>query len=211
MRISRFALLLLLLIGCNRATSEGLPAGVLYQDDFAADAGNWLLESDLDASASYADGQLHLSITTPNLVAWAELQDRTFDDFVLEIDATQVDGPDNNSYGVVFRIKNPSAYYRFDISGDGYYALTRRDEDEGGRWTWITEDWLESAAIHRGASTNKIKIVAQGSHLVFYVNGQQIAEADDSAYRSGAIGLNAGSFHEPGVTIAFDNLTIQKP
>ncbi len=213
MRLARLALLLivLLLASCTRVTEEKLATGVLYQDDFAADMGNWVLESDLDASASYADGQLQLDITFPNLIAWAELVDHKFEDFVLEVDATQLGGPDDNSYGIIFRMENPSAYYRFDISGDGHYLVIRRDKEGGGQWVTITGDWLPSEAIHKGASTNKIKIVAQGSHFTFYVNGQQVAEADDDTYRSGAIGLNAGSFHESGVKIGFDNLTIKKP
>lgn len=213
MRLARLALLLivLLLASCTRVTEEKLATGVLYQDDFSADVGNWVLESDLDANASYVDGQLQLEITFPNLIAWAELVDHKFDDFVLEVDATQLGGPDDNSYGIIFRMEDPSAYYRFDISGDGHYLVIRRDKEGGGQWVTITGDWLPSEAIHKGASTNKIKIVAQGSHLTFYVNGQQVAEADDDTYRSGAIGLNAGSFHESGVKIGFDNLTIKKP
>lgn len=205
---------LLLLAGCNRATSTGdpLPDGVLYQDNFGTNTGDWLLESDLDANASYVDGRLQLEITSPNLIAWAELTERQFDDFELEVDASQLAGPEDNSYGVILRMENPSAYYRFDISGDGYYAFTRRDEDEGegGRWVWITEDWLESEAIHRGNSTNKIRIVAQESHFSIYVNGQLVTEADDDTYRKGLIGLNAGAFDEPGVKIGFDNLTISE-
>jgi hypothetical protein len=214
MRLARFIIVgaaALVLMGCNRLTSEGLPEGVLYQDDLDADTGNWILESDMDANARFAEGQLQLEITSDNLIAWAELRDREFGNFVLEVDATQLGGPDDNSYGIIFRVKNPSAYYSFDISGDGYYAVRRRDEADGGSWTRITEDWLESSAIHQGASTNKIKIVAQGSHFAFYVNDQQIAEADDDTYRSGAIGLNAGSFHEPGVRVGFDNLIITRP
>ena len=159
MRLARFITLctaILMLMGCNRLTSERLPEGVLYQDDLDGDTGNWILESDLDANARFAEGQLQLEITSPNLIAWAELEDRQFGDFVLEVDATQLSGPDDNSYGIIFRVKNPSAYYSFDISGDGYYAVRRRDEADGGSWTRITEDWLQSNAIHQGASTNRI-------------------------------------------------------
>jgi len=213
MRLARLALLLivLLLVSCTRVTEEKLATGVLYQDDFSTDMENWVLESDLDANANYVDGQLQLEITFPNLIAWAELVDHKFDDFVLEVDATQLGGPDDNSYGIIFRMKNPSTYYRFDISGDGHYLVIRRDEEGGGQWIAITGDWLPSEAIHKGASTNKIKIVAQGSHFTFYVNGQQVAEANDDTYRSGTVGLNAGSFHESGVKIGFDNLTIKRP
>lgn len=216
MRLARFFMLLIVLLalaGCNRAIGGGeSSSNVLFEDDFGADTGNWFLETDTQAQASITSaGQLELDILAPNLIAWAELKEQSFSDFVLEVDATQVSGPDNNSYGVIIRMKDASAYYRFDISGDGYYAFVRRDKQEGGSWTWITEDWLASNAIAQGAGTNQIKIVAQGSHFMFYVNDQLVAEADDSTYRSGTIGLNAGSFHESGVKIAFDNLRITRP
>lgn len=215
MRLARLLLIIMLLplAGCSRATgSEEDSGNILFQDDFGMDTGNWFLETDSQAQASITSaGQLELNILAPNLIAWAELQEPTFSDFVLEVDAIQLGGPDNNSYGIIIRMKDAMAYYRFDISGDGYYAFVRRDKQDGGSWTWITEDWLDSSAIHQGAGTNQIKIVAQGSHFMFYVNGQLVAEADDSTYRSGTIGLNAGSFHEPGVKVAFDNLVITRP
>jgi len=214
MRLARFVFLcimLLIIVGCSRLTGEGFPAGVLYQDEFEADTGNWSLESDLEASANYTNGQLQLHITAPNLVTWVELQERQFDDFVLEVDASQIGGSSDNSYGVIFRVQDPSAYYIFEISGDAYYAFKRLDKVEGGRWVWLTEDWLESAAIRPGIATNRIKIIASGSSFVFYVNGQQVAQAEDSTYSSGAIGLDAGSFHQADVQIAFDNLIIRKP
>lgn len=212
MHKSKLALfLLILLIGCSSTSGKKLPSGVYYQDDFSADNGTWLLESDLDATASITNGRLTLSIDSPNLIAWAELKEQTFDDFVLEIDASQVGGPDNNSYGIIFRMKDPSSYYRFDISGDGYYALTRRDPTDGGSWVWMTGDWLVSEAINRGPSSNHIKIVAQGDQFEFWINGEMITTIQDGAYRTGSIGLEAGSFHESGVQVAFDNLVISKP
>ncbi len=214
MRLNRLFLVLISLVtlaACNRSTGEAPPDGILFQDDFEIDSGRWLLESDLDATATYVEGRLELAISTPNLIAWSELQETKFDDFVLQVDATQVAGPDNNSYGVVFRIKSPSEYYIFDISGDGYYRFWRRDKVEGGRWVEIITEWVESPAIHRGASTNMIKVVAQKDHFTFYVNDQQVAEAVDDTYRSGTIGLDGGSFHEPGVVVAFDNVIVTDP
>jgi hypothetical protein len=212
-RVGFLLFLLVALAGCNSAGPGGqdFPEGVLYQDDFASDQGNWLLESDLEATAAVLEGQLRVTIDSANLIAWAELAEQEFSDFVLTVDASQIAGPDNNSYGVVFRKQDPSAYYRFDISGDGYYALTRRDKADGGKWTWITSDWLRSDAINLGAATNQIEIVAEGSHFTISVNGEQVVEADDTAYRSGAIGLDAGSFNESGVVIGFDNLLIREP
>jgi hypothetical protein len=199
-----------LLVACGRRTDSQLPPGTLYSDDFDQNTGEWILESDLEANATYRDGQLVLQVNSPNLIAWAELSQRKFDDFVLEIDAHQLSGPDDNSYGVLFRMRSPSAFYRFDISGDGYFEFSRRNDDAAKPWTTLT-DWVASPAIKQGNATNRLKIVAQGSQFTFYVNDQLVAEATDTAYRSGGIGLNAGCFNEGGVEVAFDNLIISKP
>jgi hypothetical protein len=210
-KLIRISLFLFILTGCSNASGNNLPNGVLYQDDFSADNGAWLLESDMEATASIHDGRLFLNIDSANLIAWAELKDQKYNNFELQVDAIQVGGPDNNSYGVVFRMKDPSSYYRFDISGDGYYALTRRDAADGGSWVWITDDWQESDAINRGASANHIKIVAQDEQFDFWINGEKITSIQDGAYRTGTIGLDAGTFHESGVQVAFDNLVIREP
>jgi hypothetical protein len=203
--------LLALLAACGgQGPDQDLPAGMLYRHDFGEDTGEWILESDMDANAVYSDGQLVLKVKAANLIAWAELADRKFTDFALEIDARQLAGPDDNSYGVLFRMRSPAAFYRFDISGDGYYEFSRRNDDETNPWTTIT-DWVASPAIQQGANSNKLEIQAVGSHFTFYVNDQLVAEADDASYRSGGIGLDAGSFSEGGVEIAFDKLVISEP
>jgi len=43
------------------------------------------------------------------------------------------------------------------------------------------------------------------------VNGELIAEASDSTFSNGDIGLIVGSFDEPGVDIWFDNLSVKNP
>jgi hypothetical protein len=107
-------------------------------------------------------------------------------------------------------MRSPSAFYRFDISGDGYFEFSRRNDESDNAWTTIT-DWVESAAIQEGASENRLRIEAEGSRFSFYINDQLVAEADDPTYRSGSIGLDAGSFSEGGVEVAFDNLMVTEP
>ena len=109
----------LVLTGCSRGSESQLPVGVLYQDDFSSGS-NWILETDLAASAVVHDGRLQLMIDQANLITWAELEELRFEDFVLDVEASQVAGPDNNSYGVIFRMRGPSASAaRTDIGTPG--------------------------------------------------------------------------------------------
>jgi hypothetical protein len=215
MQTIRSALLILgiglMFVACNRSgPDQGFPAGTLYQHDFEENTGEWIVESDLDAAATYENGQLVLRVDSPNRVAWVSLAEQSFGDFVIETDARQISGPDDNSYGVLFRMRGPTEFYRFDISGDGHYGFLRRNNDDANPWTTIT-DWTRSPAIQQGANGNRLKILAQGSRFTFYINDQLVGEASDTAFRSGGIGLDAGSFQEGGVEIGFDNVVISEP
>ncbi|NJN80226.1 MAG: hypothetical protein HC797_07025, partial [Anaerolineales bacterium] len=44
-----------------------------------------------------------------------------------------------------------------------------------------------------------------------YVNGFQVAQAQDSTLTSGDVGILAGTFDTPGVDIVFDNFVVLQP
>jgi len=143
----------------------------------------------------------------PNQLAWA-FAGREFSDFHLIVEATQVAGPDDNEYGVLVRMEDTDHFYRFSISGDGYYLVSKYD---GEVWTPLSGDWMLSDAVQTGAATNLLEIVCQGATMVFLVNGEQLVQVEDADYSRGDIGLYAGSFFEPGVEIHFDNLRVEEP
>ena len=68
---------------------------------------------------------------------------------MLDVDATKLDGPDDNGIIVVFRLTDTDNYNRFDISSDGYYTLSiARD---GVRL--VISDWAASDAILHDSTT----------------------------------------------------------
>jgi hypothetical protein len=68
-----------------------------------------------------------------------------------------------------------------------------------------------SEAILEGEGPNHIQAECKGSRLALVVNGILIAEATDSTFSEGDIGLIVGSFDIPGVDIWFDNLMVKVP
>jgi hypothetical protein len=182
-------------------------ADLPWHDDFSDPASGWHAEVDAGAEVGYHDGALRILVQEANLLAWA-FGGHEFADFRLGIDATQVGGPNDNEYGVLVRIQDRDHLYRFSISGDGYYQVTKHAGDE---WERMTAEWPQSDAIHTGAATNHLEVVCQGSTMTFFVNGQQLARVEDADYRNGDIGLYAGAFYEPGVEIHFDDLSITEP
>ena len=87
-------------------------------------AGCFNLDSTPDVKRYEKNGQLHMEVLTPRILAWSLCENNTFSDFVMELDATQVEGVDDNGYGMVIRYNDSKdQYYVFAISGDGYYIF----------------------------------------------------------------------------------------
>ena len=130
--VSRLILasLALLLAACS-ASSPLTP--LPYLDDFATPAGGWKTVNDPAIQIQYRDGVLLFQIDELDQIAWSAPADRRFGDFTLEVDAAQVGGPDDNSYGVLIRYVDDRNFYRLDISGDGYFAVPSAGTAAGRR------------------------------------------------------------------------------
>lgn len=167
--------------------------------------GDWKLSADAAATVSVADGVLRVHVFELGQVAWASAS-RTYSDFRLTVEATQVSGPDDNEYGVLVRMAGDQQFYVFSISGDGY---ARAALYSGGSWSILGTDWTPSDAIQQGAATNVLEVEARGTIFVFSVNGTQVLQVEDAQLTKGDIGLYAGAFNEANVVIDFDNLEVQ--
>lgn len=207
-------LLLLLLLGCSQNVGvPGLPVGedVLFADDFSpGQGGEWQLEGDEQGQALLMDGQLLLEINAPNTVQYATLAEPSPSDFVLEVDATLTAGGLDSTYGILFRIAEAKQFYRFALTGNGYYMVERHNEDD--TWTRLIPEWEESEAINSGLNqTNHLAVRVAGGTFSVYANDQLLAEVADDRYPSGTIALSAGTFGQPGLRVAFDNLILREP
>ncbi|MFN2286259.1 MAG: family 16 glycoside hydrolase [Anaerolineae bacterium] len=169
------------------------------------DVGDWQLSADAAASVAVADGVLRVHVFEVGQVAWTAAS-RTYSDFHLSVETTQVSGPDDNEYGVLVRMDGDQQFYVFSISGDGY---ARAAWYSSGTWNLLGSDWMPSDAIHQGAATNVLELEARGTTFVFTVNGTQVLQVEDAQLAKGDIGLYAGAFNEADVVIDFDNLEVQ--
>lgn len=183
----------------------------LFRDEFVpGHTGNWLLEHDETGSTAIVPEQMLIEIAVPDLVQYATLKEPTLSDFTLEVDGRLMAGSPVSSYGVLFRKQGPQAFYRFAITGDGMYTLERHDPD--GARLMFTGDWRDSAAINQGlGTTNHLKVTADGPSISLFVNDQLLDQFSDQAYSEGTIALEAGTFRDGSLQVAFDNLIILPP
>ncbi|MDI7276370.1 MAG: hypothetical protein QME94_10350, partial [Anaerolineae bacterium] len=179
---------------------------VLFADDFADNDAGWDEGvSEVETRRFLEGGSYHIEVVAEDMASWStasEALDLT--DFVLEVDATPVAGPDDNGYGVLFRYVDGENFYYFEISSDGYYHFRSNENDE---WVQLIK-WTRSDAIKQGKQRNRITVLAEGDHFEFQLNGQRVATYEDDSFASGTIGLIAATGEEGGVHIAFDNLRV---
>jgi len=153
------------------------------------------------------NGQFKMLISAPNIVAWTDCTEEEFSDFVFEVDATQLGGPDNNIYGVLFRYDtNIREFYVLAISGDGYYVLAVDGPDR--EEPYMLTEWETSSAINLGNATNHIKVEAVGSNISYYVNDQLLGEIQDSTLSKGIVGVFVGTLDEANVLVGYDNMKV---
>jgi len=189
-------------------TLSPTPYPVLFEDTDFTDS--CTVESTKDVERFVENGQFNMRVLTPLFVAWTKCTTVEYADFILEVDAAQVSGPDNNIYGVIFRYGlDAKEFYAFLISGDGFYVFTvdGADLDEPE----ILVKWTESPAINKGAQSNHIKVFAVGGNIKYYVNDQLLGEVQDTRFGTGVVGFFAGTLKEGGVQVSFDNLKISQP
>ena len=192
------------------ATNTPAPemGGLLLEDDFESPTSGWESGEYDTGSVGYQRGVYVVTAFGNSDTMWGTANG-SFDDLVVEVDATQVSaGPDNdNDYGVICREQGNGDGYHLLISGDGFYTIARA---EGGSFEWLV-DWTESDVIQQGNATNRIRAVCDGSTLALFVNGHRLATAEDSTFTRGDIALSATSYEDVPTEVHFDNLTVRTP
>jgi hypothetical protein len=115
-------------------------------------------------------------------------------DFRLDVDASLSKGDPTNGYGVFIRGAmgsdgNLDTYYRFELYGDGTYAIFKGSDTNWNTLSNKVRDYTASSAILKGSQVNHISIIAKGSSMTFMVNGQALYTYVDNNYKSGSVAL----------------------
>lgn len=174
---------------------------LVLEDDFSQE--RWGVSRDSNHRQGYENEQYFIAVEAKDFSYWS-VAGVSFADFVLEVETNQVDGPDNNDYGLILRYQDDDNFYSFEISGDGYYTFNKAVE----RQFFSIIPWRESEAINLGSNSNLLRVEAVGPNFTLYINDELVDAAIDSDFSQGDIGLLVGTYEEPGAHIAFDNLKV---
>jgi hypothetical protein len=129
---------------------------------------------------------------------------KPYTDARITIQSTQIGGPADSPYGIVFRVSSLSDFYGFEVSGNGTWFVWKC---AGGKCEKIVPSTQTSALHGDIGETNTLSVLMQASHFEFFINGEKVGTVNDESYTSGNVGLEAGK----GVEVTFSNLTIAVP
>jgi hypothetical protein len=172
---------------------------LLFYDDFTNPASGWTEYRGEDYDHFYKSGEFHMRVTKLNSTgnAWMLIRDQGMR-YRLQVRAWRLEGPDVNSYGLIFGGQNDDNYSIFRISDSGSYQLAKQLE---GQWQELIP-WTKTPLVNKGAS-NLLGLIVDGPQVVACLNGQQLTTVIDPALKSGRVGLVTGAYDAP-VHIHFD-------
>ena len=186
---------------------------IVFGDSFDTNTGQWEIGTDDDSNNAtvdrqIVDGKYHWEMRANRDYAtitsgWG----KTDADFYLAADIHQLSGSAACYYGLTFRQSENSAYHF--MLGDNDQKFTVFAYDQNGARPLIAA--TESTAIRSG-DTNRLAIMAEGSHYRFFINDQQVGEVDDDQLDAGHATLLVQQC-KAGDTAAFefDNVEVRAP
>jgi hypothetical protein len=207
--ISAHPLVVVLILAITSISCSLLASGP-FNDSFDS-AGNWGSGSSPDVEGQVNDGVYEMLVKS-NHGLYLATAGKNFSDGVYEVEATQIDGPLNNGYGMLFRVdESTDSFYVFEISGDGYVWIGYcSDLCETEAVSLVGGDWFRSPAVNTGLQVkNRLRVEADGPQMTFFVNGVELGRTSDNRISEGDIAVMVEALGQPGVRVAFDNFSVE--
>jgi hypothetical protein len=112
-----------------------------------------------------------------------------------------------SDHGLIFRKEADDNFYYFGISTDQGFFVSINHK---GQWKTLVP-YANSPAIHP-TGANRLAILAQGTHFVFFINDQYVAELNNNQIESGRIALAIELYNaDDQRSYQFDNINLRTP
>jgi len=179
----------------------------LFFDDFTKPSTGWKRFTSAEGTMDYDGNGYRFLVNALQANFWST-PGKSFKDVRMEVDVAKLSGPDENRIGLLCRFTEGN-YYFFMVSSDGYYTIGKYI---GGNAIQLGQTEMQyNEAIHTGLAINHLRADCVGNTFTLYVNGSPVAQAQDSDFAEGDVGLLAGTFSQPGVDVIFDNFVVLQP
>ena len=89
------------------------------------------------------------------------------------------------------------SYYGFYYSQNGFFSIWKRVNGGSSEQFLPGDGWMSDPIINQGNAWNKLRVVASGNSLSYYINDKKVWEGTDSSLSSGRVGLGMYSSQGP--------------
>jgi len=205
----------LLLVACGATETEPDACdapGILFFDDFNGEFNcGWATFSRPGGAAAMENAAMRLTVSQPGQMWWTN-PGREFADVVIGAEARQVEGSNDNAYGLICRYQNEENFYVFLVSGDGYYTIAKYQSGTENV-IYLTEggQFQPSDVINTGVASNELRATCAGNQLSLEVNGLPLVSVTDPTFVTGDIGVAASTLAGGNTVIEFDNVQVVAP
>lgn len=162
----------------------------------------------IELATSISGGKFHLYLKSMFPAPWAVYPALgTLEDFFASIDIRKQSGTRSADFGLVFREDGESHYYyRINPESRTYCVSIFHN----GKWSDIIA-WKQSKRI-LPYGVNQVAVLAARSRYIFFLNGEEVDQLDDSTLRLGRVGASI-TLHNSGdwIKIEADNLVVRAP
>jgi hypothetical protein len=194
-------LLLLLAAGCSAIAGS-------YEETFD-NAGNWIVDTTFEAETNLSGGRYEFLVKKDLGIFWSTAGE-TRGDGVYSVEATSLEGPLDNGYGMVFRAEDDAqSFYIFEVSADGFVWIGYCLDGCAEQAALIGDGWFRSEAVRQGLDvTNTLQVRAEAANLIFSVNDLEVGRVTDDTLERGDFGVIVETLGAGGVLVAFDNYRV---
>jgi hypothetical protein len=181
------------------------PGELLVTDDFEDPNSGWQHLQATGVEAGYRDGHYRVAMAaTPNLFTIAVREGPAFDDVIVEVEATQEAGSPAHPFGLVARGQDQSNFHAFVIGADGSFAAVRSANGQTALDSAL-DATLPAGTLGAAGQANRLRLVADGPKLGFYVNDRLVIEIPQASWSSGHAGIFVSTTGAAPVAVTFDN------
>ncbi len=176
-----------------------------YHFDTAASSWDTFRLPDDAAFFNISDGALNGAVLGDRGYIWS-LNSPSYSDISIKATLQQTRGSEGNGFGVMCRADKDGNGYYFVLSSAQQFAILKAEPDVPDPMQLVK--WRSSGALKKGDGVNAIEAICLDDYLSFTVNGVFIAEARDSTFKAGQVGVVLGAVGQPA-GVRFDDIVIR--
>ncbi len=185
---------------------EYQPEGeVILVEDFIDNRNDWALGDFEDGWIDIQDGELVITINSGSYVQWSSLPEN-YSEIAMLAEVQLLNQVSDGEAGFVCGYQDNENFTILEVSEDSYYTIWKYQDDE-----YISlVDWTYSEAIDLSQPFT-LGAYCGSDSLGLAFNDMLLIEVVDPGYSPGAVGLMAGTWDNPDVSVGFDKFIILNP